>query len=70
MLKSIFLCLIGNSLMVYSMSGQDTIRQIIYKPIGVFHTSFTPETGVLRQGMLMPETRGTIEIYPAYRGNY
>mgnify|MGYP002394861874 FL=1 len=52
------------------MSGQDTIRQIIYKPIGVFHTSFTPETGVLRQGMLMPETRGTIEIYPAYRGNY
>jgi len=25
------------------MSGQDTIQQIIYKPIGVFHTSFTPE---------------------------
>lgn len=35
------------------MSGQDTIQQIIYKPIGVFHTSFTPETGAPRQGIMM-----------------
>jgi tRNA-Thr(GGU) m(6)t(6)A37 methyltransferase TsaA len=48
------------------MSGQDTIQQIIYKPIGVFHTSFTPGTGAPRQGILMPETKGTIEIYPLY----
>lgn len=68
MLNRIFLFLIVNSLVVYSMSGQDTIKQIIYKPIGIFHTSFTPETGAPRQGILMPETRGTIEISPPYRG--
>jgi len=67
MLKRIFLFLIVNSLIVYSMSGQDTIQQIIYKPIGVFHNSFTPQTGAPRQGILMPETRGTIEIFPPYR---
>lgn len=33
----------------------------------MFHTSFTPETGAPRQGILMPETRGTIEIFPPYR---
>lgn len=50
------------------MNGQETIQQIIYKPIGVFHTSYTPETGAPRQGILMPETKGTIEIFPQYRG--
>ena len=50
------------------MNGQDTIQQIIYKPIGVFHTPYTPETGAPRQGILMPETKGTIEIFPQYRG--
>jgi tRNA (adenine37-N6)-methyltransferase len=39
-----------------------------YKPIGVFHSRFTPDTGAPRQGMLMPETEATIEIYEPYRG--
>jgi tRNA-Thr(GGU) m(6)t(6)A37 methyltransferase TsaA len=49
------------------MTGQDKIEKIIYTPIGVFHTSFTPETGAPRQGILMSETKGTIEIFPPYR---
>jgi len=49
------------------MNGQVSNQQIIYKPIGVFHTSFTPETGAPRQAILMPETKGTIEIFSPYR---
>ncbi len=45
------------------MVAQDTI---IYKPIGVFHTEFSTETGAPRQGILIPETKGTIELYPPY----
>lgn len=45
------------------MVAQDTI---IYKPIGVFHTEFSAETGAPRQGIIMPETKGTIELFPAY----
>ncbi|MBN2746940.1 MAG: tRNA (N6-threonylcarbamoyladenosine(37)-N6)-methyltransferase TrmO [Bacteroidales bacterium] len=48
------------------MNSQDTMLQIIYTPIGVFHTDYTPTTGAPRQGILMPETKGTIEIYPQY----
>ena len=42
------------------MSGQDTIKQIKYKTIGVFHTGYTPQTGAPSQGILMTETRGTL----------
>ena len=45
------------------MEAQDTIK---YTPIGVFHTKYSTETGAPRQGILMPETKGTIELYPAY----
>lgn len=38
-----------------------------YKPIGVFHTDFTPETGAPRQGLLRPDTKATIEVYEPYR---
>lgn len=48
------------------MKGQDSIHQIVYKPIGVFHTPYTPETGAPRQGILISETRGTIEIFPPF----
>jgi len=48
------------------MNGQDTIKNINYKPIGIFHTDYTPETGAPRQGILVPEGKGTIEIYPEY----
>ncbi len=58
--------LIINALIVFSMNGQDTTQPIIYHPIGIFHTSYTPQTGAPRQGILMPETKGRIEIYPPY----
>ena len=37
-----------------------------YRPIGVFHTELNPQTGAPRQGILDPENRGTIEIYPEF----
>jgi len=42
-------------------------QQVIYTPIGVFHTDYTPETGAPRQGILMPDVKGKIEIYPGYQ---
>ena len=58
----IFFCL--NTLF---MNGQDTIQQVMYKPIGFFHTPYTTKTGAPRQGILMPETEGSIELFPQYR---
>jgi tRNA-Thr(GGU) m(6)t(6)A37 methyltransferase TsaA len=48
------------------LNGQNTIQEINYKPIGIFHTNYTTKTGAPRQGILMPEGKGTIEIYPEY----
>ena len=45
---------------------QDNTK-IIYHPIGIFHTELTPQTGAPRQGILQPENKGTIEIYPEYQ---
>ncbi|HDR88218.1 MAG TPA: tRNA (N6-threonylcarbamoyladenosine(37)-N6)-methyltransferase TrmO [Bacteroidetes bacterium] len=48
-------------------SGQNPLpHEIIYHPVGVFHSSYTPATGAPRQGILMPETTATIEIFPPY----
>ncbi|MDY0100234.1 MAG: tRNA (N6-threonylcarbamoyladenosine(37)-N6)-methyltransferase TrmO [Bacteroidales bacterium] len=48
--------------------GQGNKKETIsYRPIGVFHTDYTPETGAPRQGILKPEGKGRIEIYPEYR---
>ena len=41
--------------------------EIIYHPIGLFHTELTPQTGAPRQGILQPENKGTIEVYPQYQ---
>ena len=40
---------------------------IEYSSIGEFHTSLTPQTGAPRQGILVPENTGTIEIYKEYQ---
>ncbi|MBN2275864.1 MAG: tRNA (N6-threonylcarbamoyladenosine(37)-N6)-methyltransferase TrmO [Bacteroidales bacterium] len=49
------------------MTAQENDTNIIqYTFIGKFHTDYTPATGAPRQGILMPETKGTIEIYPQY----
>jgi len=49
------------------MHEQDTGKQIIYKPIGCFHSPLTPLTGAPRQGILAPEIKGSIEVYPEFR---
>jgi len=41
--------------------------EIIFNPIGIIHSSFTPETGAPRQGILMPESISKIEIFESYR---
>ena len=51
------------------LSGQNSPNQTItYKPIGVFHTEYSPETGAPRQGILIPESKGKIEIFSDYKG--
>ena len=37
-----------------------------YQPIGVFHSKLSPQSGAPRQGMLMPDNEGVIEVFPAY----
>jgi len=41
--------------------------KIVYHPIGLFHTELTRQTGAPRQGILQPENKGTIEVYPEYQ---
>ena len=37
-----------------------------YQPIGEFHTDLSPQTGAPRQGALLPENQGIIEVYPLF----
>jgi len=62
-MKIFLLSLILNLAVMCTLMAQDTIK---YSPIGIFHTNYTPETGAPRQGIIMPETKGSIEIYPEY----
>ena len=50
-----------------SMGQNQKSGTITYTPVGVFHSGYTPETGAPRQGILIPEGRAEIEIYPEYR---
>jgi len=64
--KIIFIIILG--FYVMPMEGQENEKQqVTYTPIGVFHTDYTPLTGAPRQGILMPEGKGKIEIYPEYQ---
>jgi len=47
--------------------SQDKTEEIVYKPVGFFHTRYSRATGAPRQGALKPEKRGTIEILPMYQ---
>ncbi|MEN8226249.1 MAG: TrmO family methyltransferase, partial [Bacteroidota bacterium] len=49
----------------HAQNGDTTSIQ--YHPIGKFHTSYNTETGAPRQGILLPDTKGSIEIYPEYQ---
>ena len=56
--------------LLFISCSNDQLKQktaIVYSPIGVIHSSFTPETGAPRQGILMPETAAEIEIFKSYR---
>lgn len=46
--------------------SQNKMSSITYQPIGVFHTEYVPQTGAPRQGILIPEGQGRIEIFPEY----
>jgi tRNA-Thr(GGU) m(6)t(6)A37 methyltransferase TsaA len=58
-------------LMARSIRSEEEMKQdpikIIYQPIGLFHTEMTPQTGAPRQGILQPENKGMIEVYPEYQ---
>ena len=58
-------------LLARTTQPEDQIKQdpmkIVYHPIGIFHTELTPQTGAPRQGILQPENKGTIEVYPEYQ---
>jgi hypothetical protein len=41
-------------------------RTFPMRPIGVFHSPLTPETGAPRQGRLAPTIHATIEVLPQY----
>jgi tRNA-Thr(GGU) m(6)t(6)A37 methyltransferase TsaA len=40
---------------------------IIFNPIGIFKTEYSPETGGPRQGILRPEGKGEIHIFEEFR---
>lgn len=55
-------------LFIIPVKGQEAKKQqVTYNPIGVFHTDYTVETGAPRQGILMPDVKGKIEIYAEYK---
>jgi len=68
MIKKQIIFVIISGFILLSLKGQEhKIEPITYIPIGVFHTDYTPETGAPRQGILIPEGKGKIEIYPEYQ---
>jgi len=48
-----------------NMIAQDS-SSIVYNPIGILHTDYTRKTGAPRQGILIPNSEGRIEVYPEY----
>jgi tRNA-Thr(GGU) m(6)t(6)A37 methyltransferase TsaA len=58
-------------LLARTIQSDEQIKQdpmkIVYHPIGIFHTELTPQTGAPRQGILQPENKGAIEVYPEYK---
>ncbi|NOR65198.1 MAG: tRNA (N6-threonylcarbamoyladenosine(37)-N6)-methyltransferase TrmO [Candidatus Scalindua sp.] len=64
-IKSFVLIIIFTSFAVRSYS-QNKMSGITYQPIGVFHTEYNPQSGAPRQGILMPDGHGRIEIFPEF----
>lgn len=66
-MKTRILCILALLLVSWNKDQTQQQAEIVYSPIGVIHSSFTPETGAPRQGILIPETGAEIEIYKPYR---
>jgi tRNA-Thr(GGU) m(6)t(6)A37 methyltransferase TsaA len=65
--KQIIFIIISGFIILPLMGQENKIKPITYTPIGIFKTSYTPATGAPRQGILKPEGKGKIEIYPEYQ---
>ncbi len=50
------------------MNGQAASQQIIYEPIGIFLSPYTPDKEAPRQGILKPDVKAIIEVFPEYHG--
>ncbi len=50
-----------------SLTGKTDKSSISFTPIGYFRSSYTPETGGPRQGVLRPDGKGEIHIGKEYR---
>lgn len=67
MIKKYLIILLFINSINYNVLAQERDTYCIqYTPIGIIHTGYSPGTGAPRQGILMPETKGTIELYPEY----
>lgn len=42
-------------------------EKILFSPIGMIHSPYSPDTGAPRQGALRPDEPSTIEIFEPYR---
>ncbi|MFO7922219.1 MAG: tRNA (N6-threonylcarbamoyladenosine(37)-N6)-methyltransferase TrmO [Bacteroidales bacterium] len=69
MMKQTILLIAVASLNLLAMNGQEKTEKIVFEPIGIFHTPYTPETGAPRQGILEPDVKGSIELFPEYHGS-
>lgn len=67
MKERIVLTVLMNLIVFSIMYSQAPEQKIEYKPIGFFHSPLTPQTNAPRQGILSPEIKGKIEIYPEYQ---
>jgi tRNA-Thr(GGU) m(6)t(6)A37 methyltransferase TsaA len=68
MVRNLIFFIIILTLYTVPMKGQEREKlPVTYTPVGVFHTEYMPGTGAPRQGILLPEVKGRIEIYPEYQ---
>ncbi|MFW6128703.1 MAG: tRNA (N6-threonylcarbamoyladenosine(37)-N6)-methyltransferase TrmO [Candidatus Aminicenantaceae bacterium] len=66
LLSGCFIPLLAKTIHSEKQAQEDSMK-IVYRPIGLFHTELTSQTGAPRQGILQPENKGTIEVYPQYQ---
>jgi tRNA-Thr(GGU) m(6)t(6)A37 methyltransferase TsaA len=65
--RKFILIFVAYWLIIPCMNSQNIEKKIEYKPIGVFHSPLSPGTGAPRQGVLKPDIKGSIEVFPDYQ---